>query len=514
LAVNVAVGSWDDYWYNKNNFFLYNNLKTGQFELIGYDYDNTFGIGWDSNDWGVRDIYCWGSGDRPLTDRILANQQFKNLYTYIIRTFVTEYFNETSTFPRIDSLKAMISSAAADDYYRTLDYGYTVADFNNSYTTALGAHVKYGLKPYINSRRASILNQAEMINVAPFFVSLPIISFNSSGQATISVDIFDEKRPVEVFLHYQAGVQFVDVNLENISERSDGPFTIYRYCTTLPYRQAGEELRFYFSAADDASQTGKFPFAAPDNLLSLTFPDTLPRLFINEILASNSTTNTDEFGEYDDWMEIYCDSGSIDLAGFFLTDNFSQPDKWAFPDTVISAGPHLLIWADDQAEQGAWHASFKLDKSGEFLAIFRKTDTTFVLIDSLTFGLQTANISFGRIPDGGDNRSFMPPSPGSANSLNAIWKNSSLPTDFTVYQNYPNPFNGQTKIRYYLPQSAVVQIAVLDLIGRIVLDFTPQNQSAGKHIFALSLEEIGSGIYFVRVNAGKEQRLLKCVLVK
>jgi len=514
LAVNVAVGSWDDYWYNQNNFYLYNNLKTGQFEFVPYDYDNTFGIGWDSNDWGVRDIYSWGSSDRPLTDRILANQQFKNLYTYIIRAFVTEFFNETAIFPRIDSLKTLISAAAADDYYRTLDYGYTVADFNNSYTTAPGAHVKYGIKPYIITRSASMLTQAATVDVRPFFISAPAVSFDTGGRSTIIVDIFDEKRPTELILHYKSGVQFVAVNLEIISERSDGPFVIYRYSRTLPSRPAGTELQFYFSATDDAGQIGKFPFAAPDNLLSLIFPDTLPKLFINEILASNSAVNADEYGEYDDWVEIYCDSGSVNLAGFYLTDNFNQPDKWAFPDTIVAAGAHLLIWADDQPEQGQWHTPFKLDKSGESLTIYRKIDTALVLIDSLTFGAQTSNISLGRIPDGAGCWAFMPPSPGLANSINAIWNNSALPNEFTVFQNYPNPFNGQTKIHYYLPHSAVVKIAVLDLTGRVVLDYTPQEQSTGEHLIALSLENIGSGIYFVRINAGNESRLLKCVLVK
>ena len=60
LAVNVLVGSWDDYWYLKNNYYLYNNSESGVFEFIPYDYDNTFGIDWVDQDWGNRDIYNWG----------------------------------------------------------------------------------------------------------------------------------------------------------------------------------------------------------------------------------------------------------------------------------------------------------------------------------------------------------------------------------------------------------------------------------------------------------------------
>jgi spore coat protein CotH len=522
LAVNVAVGSWDDYWYNQNNFFLYNNLKTGQFEWLGYDYDNTFGIWWgdyDHYDWGTRDIFSWGvSGSRPLTDRILDNQQFKTLYSFFIREFVQRYFNAEFLFPYIDSLKARIDSAAEADTYRTLDYGYSLEDFNDSYSnpimTSRSTHVKYGLKQYISTRGANILIQANPVNVAPFFVTTPTVSFNALGQAIITVEIFDEKQPAVVLLRYRNQEWFESINLQMIAERSDRSFTIYRYQTTLPDRLVESELQFYFSAIDVTNQTGLFPFAAPQNLLRLSFPETRSRIVLNEILASNATTNADEYSEYDDWIEIYCPSDSVNLEGYYLTDNLTIPDKWAFPDTLILSGAHLLIWADDQPEQGRWHMPFKLDKGGEELAIFHKTDTIFLLIDSLTYGTQTSDISYGRIPDGGVDWSGMPPSPGSANSTNSIRKNFSEPIGFTVYQNYPNPFNGQTKIAYYLPQSAIVEIAIIDLAGRIIRKFTPLNCHAGNNSFDLRLDDFSSGIYFLKISAGNEQRLLKCAMVK
>ena len=45
-AVNVAVGMWDDYWNNSNNYYFYFNPK-GQFFFIPYDYDNTLGTSMD-----------------------------------------------------------------------------------------------------------------------------------------------------------------------------------------------------------------------------------------------------------------------------------------------------------------------------------------------------------------------------------------------------------------------------------------------------------------------------------
>lgn len=77
LAVDIATGSWDNYWFLKNNYYLYHNTATGLFEYIPYDYDNTFGIWWSGIlsgvDWASRSPYAWGhpTEQRPLTRRIL-----------------------------------------------------------------------------------------------------------------------------------------------------------------------------------------------------------------------------------------------------------------------------------------------------------------------------------------------------------------------------------------------------------------------------------------------------------
>ena len=60
-------------------------------------------------------------------------------------------------------------------------------------------------------------------------------------------------------------------------------------------------------------------------------------LFINEFMASNTQTVTDEAGEYDDWLEIYnANEYSISLQNFYLTDDFTKPTQWAFPNVTIS----------------------------------------------------------------------------------------------------------------------------------------------------------------------------------
>ena len=56
-------------------------------------------------------------------------------------------------------------------------------------------------------------------------------------------------------------------------------------------------------------------------------------LFINEFLASNDTTNMDEAGEFDDWLELYnAGNEATNIGGFFLTDNADNLTKWMIPE--------------------------------------------------------------------------------------------------------------------------------------------------------------------------------------
>lgn len=67
---------------------------------------------------------------------------------------------------------------------------------------------------------------------------------------------------------------------------------------------------------------------------------------INEIMASNAWTIADEDGDYEDWIELYnYGQESINLLGYGLSDDYSNPFKWIFPEVTIGPGEFLLIWA-------------------------------------------------------------------------------------------------------------------------------------------------------------------------
>ena len=96
-------------------------------------------------------------------------------------------------------------------------------------------------------------------------------------------------------------------------------------------------------------------------LLFIQFKSFAQNLYLNEFMASNSSTIADpDFNNYADWIEIYnSGSTSINLKDYYITDNLSQPQKFKIQnDLIVEAGGYVLIWADD-ANTGN-HANFKL----------------------------------------------------------------------------------------------------------------------------------------------------------
>jgi len=195
-------------------------------------------------------------------------------------------------------------------------------------------------------------------------------------------------------------------------------------------------------------------------------------LVINEFMASNSSSVRDPQGQYDDWIEIHnYGSGAIDVGGFYLTDDLSNPTKWRIPRgnpaaTTIPAGDFLLIWADGDITDSGLHANFKLDAGGEQIALFDSDGST--LIDSVVFGEQTADISFGRYPDAGDNWQFFgSPSPSSEN--------------ISVYQGFVGDVKFSHEHGFYdAPFSVILATETKDAVIYYTLDGTEPYQLTGR----------------------------------
>ena len=94
-----------------------------------------------------------------------------------------------------------------------------------------------------------------------------------------------------------------------------------------------------------------------------------------------------------------------------------------------------------------------------------------------------------------------------------------LPEVFALHQNYPNPFNPTTTLRYDLPEDALVNITIYDMMGRQVKSLINQTQDAGfKSVIWNATNDFGkpvsAGVYLYQIQAGEFVQTKKMVLLK
>ena len=108
--------------------------------------------------------------------------------------------------------------------------------------------------------------------------------------------------------------------------------------------------------------------------------------------------------------------------------------------------------------------------------------------------------------------------PGTITDI-ALTDGSALPQQLTLLQNYPNPFNPSTTIRYQLPRNEKVVLKIYNLLGQLVRTLVNEAQNSGeKSVIWNGRNDLGhsvsSGIYFFRLQAGREIETRSMLLLK
>lgn len=205
-ALEVLAGHWDNYGYNKNNYYLYHNPADNKFYFISYDADNTYGIDWVNRDWSARDVKDWlNHGEsRPMLENPLKVPLFNAQYLRYLDSFSHILYDTSSVFPQIDAYKALIQPHIVSDSFARLDYNYTYTDWEKGFVAMVDNHSPYGIKPFI-ARRLSFaktqnpstlgLNKSlkNVLNVYPnpctdilnMSSSLPYKIFNIQGKQVL-----------------------------------------------------------------------------------------------------------------------------------------------------------------------------------------------------------------------------------------------------------------------------------------------------------------------------------------
>jgi hypothetical protein len=396
MAADILLGNWDNYIFNKNNFYLYHNEKTGKLEYIPYDLDNTLGIDWVGVDWGQRNLYSWTtSSNRPLFTRLLQIPAYRNEFSNNVNDLIATQFNATVFQTKALQMQNLISSAAETDPLRPLDFGFTFEDFTNSINSSWGGHVPYGIVPFVQTRATQALQQLENIssftrifNVVPKFQNDSLfVSFQSNLNSN------------------QLAVVWKEIGTSTWNNAT---------ATSLGYYGLVDQ-RYLFEGPIPTDSinilVGVIPVewlndieAHDCNFVYLYGKESSSPLVINELAPLGTDNCIDFLGANEDWIELYNPGPeAVYLGNKFISDDASNWNKWPLPNVTLDAGDFQLLYADKDPEQGLNHVDFKLDDISETVYISEVQNNARVLIDSITYFNIPINHSFGRATDANPN---------------------------------------------------------------------------------------------------------------
>ncbi len=531
LAINILTGGWDDYRSLQNNFYLYHQPNIDRFLLIPYDYDNTFGVDWFSVDWDIVDPYSYyliADTERPLADIIFDNEHYRNLFSRYLQFYIDHVFNIDEWGDWIDNTKEMIDSSAYYDTYRTLDYGFTYNDFTNSFSASnyTNQHIKTGLKEFIINRVSSLEDQIEFSDGNPlvykYWIEPKIPLAGDSITIHAAAYGYPDIQNINLIVHNFTNGAYNSYSMDyepvfnaSLPEELEDHWVI----TIPPILNAGN-IGIRFLSTNTEEVTGVSPQIG-EWMIRIASSTTTENIFINEFLAKNNTVNVDEFSENDDWLELYNNSSdTINLHNHYLSDDLDNLTKWKFSDNDILVAPndYLLIWCDNDESQGVLHTNFKLSGNGEFIALTNPDGVT--VIDTLAFGEQLEDISFGRFPDGSSQWIEMSPSPGYSNIEGLSTNNSAMiPNKYYLYPNYPNPFNPITSFVYDLPKHSQVKVSIYNTLGREIKTLVNREQNNGSYIIQWDGNDtygnrVSSGLYLYHLNANSFNQTRRMILLK
>lgn len=89
-----------------------------------------------------------------------------------------------------------------------------------------------------------------------------------------------------------------------------------------------------------------------------------------------------------------------------------------------------------------------------------------------------------------------------------------LPNDFILLPNFPNPFKAATEITFSLQRNALVNLEIFNIFGQRVRRLSNEMQDRGKHVILFDGGGLPNGIYFGRLQVGKNIRQIKMLLVR
>lgn len=482
-ALNYSFLNFDSYVGYGQNYYLYQdenrqfnpilwdmNMSFGSFRLTdGSEYFDGFNIEQAKTIDPLTHLNNTSVFPRPLMRSLFENSTYELMYLAHMRTIFDEYFYNNYYAERAESMQSLIDQDVLADANKFYSYD----DFINNLNSTVTDFIDYpGITNLIDAR-------GEYLASYPGFANSPDITgitntpeeLELGGTMTFTCNA---SNAAEVFLYHRS-----DSGLFQKAEMVNTGGNEYE----ISLENTSNFLEYYFYAQNE--EAGRFsPERAAYEFYALQSQINPEDLVINEFSPLN-TANADEFGEFDDWIELYNRSGNpISTAGLYLSDEEDNPTKWALPNLTLGAGEYAVIWADEQGAQGSSHANFKLSSLGEFISL-AFVDGTY--IDSYTYLAAEAENTFARLPNGAGPFILNTPTLGFTNDPVSVTENM-LP-EFSIY---PNPASSNLNI--YAENRASFQAELYSPQGNLV-----KQKSLSQTDGLLEISYLSAGIYLLKL---------------
>jgi hypothetical protein len=497
LAINMMLVNMDSYTGAFcQNYYLYKD-KTERFLPIMWDFNmsfNGFPAGTSSGS-NLTPFYNITNNDRPLIKNILANARYKKMYIAHLRTIKEDWFENGKYLIEGQKLQTLIDTAFNNDPNKMSSYANFKVALNQNIAGMNGAS---GIKPLMEARVKYLNGLADFTKKAPTVAQiLPFVPIIGE-ELTIKVTI---NNATAAFFNYRNKSFDVFNTLKMFNDGTNGDDVANDSIWTIKLTPQNRDYQYYIWAEN--ADAGVFSPRQAEHQFHTFSPTTsngisAGAIVINEFMANNKEAVVAPNGKNSDWIELYnTTNADIDLSNAALSDNFSIPKKWIFPNgTTIKANDYLIIWADDADTGAGLHAAFKLADNGERVIL---SDGQGTVLDSLTFPNQKQDFSYARCPNATGNFIVTEHTFSKSNgNCKPVSSNEVVFNELTIY---PNPTNDKLWIRNHAPLGKVV---IFDVLGR----FVKQTNTTEIEV-TLDTSDLEKGIYFVKGEFSKTYKIIK-----
>ena len=511
LALNNFFVNLDSYSGSGHNYLIYQD-EHGRFNPIMWDLNEFYGAFTNSGSGqlnlqqmiSLSPLLHVTNAERPLISKLLSIPSYKKRYLAHLRTIMDEARQSNYYQSQGVKLQDLIREAVSMDKNKF----FSDAAFNTNLPSDFqinppSGKIYPGLVSFAQARYNYLNTTPELSMTAPVIGKIntqPDVP-EPRKMFVLSVQV-EQANNVVLYYRDQRRALFSTLTLFDDGQHEDGAANDGVYANLLEAPNTNEIQYYIF--AENTNLASLSPARAEYEFHTLLLKqETILRgeILINEFMASNKTYQTDERGDYDDWIELYNNTDRpISLTGNFLSD---QPDnliKWPFPDTTILPKSYLCIWADEDGMSAGLHTNFKLSKSGEQIYLSNSTG----IVDSIIYLEQQDDYSFGRCS--AQWKIFSRPSFATANDCTTgVNEPNDQASEMVVYPNPTKEF-----INLLLPDASKREdfLRLYNLSGQSVeLNFSPSYQQ--EKLITVKLPELNPGLYLLRYQSGERIYLAK-----